>query len=129
MSGHQTIRELAGEAIRDTTDLAQKEIALFRLEMSEQIRAASFGLSLIVAAAVFAIAAVILLTQALVGWLATVLGSTALAALIVGGVMAIVALALALLGRRAVAGFSLTPRRTARSLQRDAEVLSERVTG
>ncbi|NIX76142.1 phage holin family protein [Microvirga terricola] len=127
--GHQTIRELAGEALRDTSDLAQKELALFLLEVSEQVRAASFGVALIIAAAVFAIGAIVLWTQALVDWLATVLGSAPLAALVVGGVMALIATALALYGRRVMAGFSLAPRRTMRSLQRDAAVLSERVTG
>ena len=46
------------------------------------------GLAMVVVAAIFAIAAVMLLTESLVEWLATVVNSEALAALIVGGVMA-----------------------------------------
>jgi F0F1-type ATP synthase membrane subunit c/vacuolar-type H+-ATPase subunit K len=64
-----------------------------------------------------------------VKWLATVVGSEALAALIVGGVLAVVAIGLGLYGRSAMSSSALTPQRTVRSIKRDAEVLSERVTG
>jgi hypothetical protein len=83
----------------------------------------------VVMAAVFAIAAIMLFTESLVEWLARVLNSEALAALIVGGVMALIAIGLGLYGRHAMSASALTPQRTMRSLKRDAEVLSERVTG
>ncbi|MBF9234473.1 phage holin family protein [Microvirga alba] len=131
MSGHgsQTIQELAGEALRDTTLLAQKEFALFRTEMSQNIRQIFIGITLVVAAAAFAIAAIMLFTQALVDWLAVIVGSRALAALIVGGAMALIAIGLGLGARYAMSTSSLAPQRTTRSLKRDAEILSERVTG
>jgi hypothetical protein len=84
------------------------------------------GLAMVVVAAIFAIAAVMLLTESLVEWLATVVNSEALAALIVGGVLALIAIGLGLWGRSAMTSSSLMPQRTMRSLQRDAEVLSER---
>jgi len=127
-NGQQTIQGLVGEALRESTDLAQKEFTLFRTEISHNIRTLFIGLAMIVAAAVFAIAAVMLLTESLVKWLATVLNSEALAALIVGGVMAAIAIGLGLYGRSAMSASTLTPQRTMRSLQRDAEVLSERGT-
>jgi hypothetical protein len=77
---------------------------------------------------VSAIAAVMLFTESLVEWLARVLESEALAALIVGGVMAAIAIGLGLYGRSAITRFSLTPQRTVRSIKRDTEVLSERVS-
>jgi hypothetical protein len=46
--------------------------------------------------------------------------------LIVGGVLALIAIGLGLWGRSAMTSSSLMPQRTMRSLQRDAEVLSER---
>ncbi|WP_457090719.1 phage holin family protein [Microvirga sp. P5_D2] len=125
-NGQQTIQGLVGEALRESTDLAQKEFTLFRTEISQNIRTLFIGLAMMVAAAVFAIAAVMLLTESLVKWLATVLNSEALAALIVGGVMAIIAIGLGLYGRNAMSASTLTPQRTMRSLKRDAEVLSER---
>lgn len=128
-SGNQTIQSLVGEALRESTDLAQKEFALFRNEMTQNVRTIFIGLAMVVAAAIFAIAAIMLFTDALVNWLATVVHSEALAALIVGGIMAVIAIGLGLYGRHAMSASSLAPQRTVRSLKRDAEVLSERVTG
>jgi F0F1-type ATP synthase membrane subunit c/vacuolar-type H+-ATPase subunit K len=125
-NGQQTIQGLVGEALRESTDLAQKEFTLFRTEISQNIRTLFIGLAMVVVAAIFAIAAVMLLTESLVEWLASVLESEALAALIVGGVMAAIAIGLGLYGRSAMTASSLTPQRTMRSLKRDAEVLSER---
>jgi uncharacterized membrane protein YqjE len=125
-NGNQTIQGLVGEALRESTDLAQKEFTLFRTEVSQNIRTLFMGLAMVVVAAIFAIAAVMLLTESLVEWLATVVNSEALAALIVGGVLALIAIGLGLWGRSAMTSSTLMPQRTMRSLQRDAEVLSER---
>jgi uncharacterized membrane protein len=125
-AGHQTIQSLVAETIRESGDLAQKELALLRTEVSQNLRTLFMGLAMIVVAAIFAIAAIGVLTGALVTWLGGVLGSTALAALIVGGAMAIIAIALGLYGKHAMSASSLTPQRTVRSIKRDAEVLSER---
>jgi hypothetical protein len=126
---NQTIQGLVAEALRESTDLAQKEFALFRTEVSQNVRTMFIGLAMVVGAAIFAIAAIMLFTEALVKWLATVVGSEALAALIVGGVLAVIAIGLGLYGRSAMSSSTLTPQRTVRSIKRDAEVLSERVTG
>ena len=123
---NQTIQGLVGEALRESTDLAQKELTLFRTEISQNIRTLFLGLAMVVVAAIFAIAALMLLTESLVEWLATVVNSEALAALIVGGVMALIALGLGLWGRSTMTSSSLAPERTMRSLKRDVEVLSER---
>ncbi len=123
------IHNLVGDALRESTDLARKEFALFRTEMAANVRSLFLGIAMLVGAAVFAVAAVIWLTQALVEWLGAVLESEALAALIVGGVLALIAVGLGLYGRSAMSSASLTPERTVRSVRRDGEVLSERVSG
>ena len=130
MADHQgqSIHSLIGEALRETSDLARKELTLFKAELSENVRTLLMGLAMVAAAAVFAIAAIILFTEALVKWLATVVNSEALAALIVGGVLAAIAIGLGLWGKKAFSSFSLTPERTVRSLQRDTRVISERVS-
>ena len=125
----ENIPKLVGEALHEANDLARKEFALFRTEMSDNVRTIAMGLVMVIAAAVFAILALIWLTQALVDWLATMVGSHALAALIVGGVLALIAIGLGLYGRSAMAKTSLAPTRTAQSLQRDKEVLTERASG
>jgi len=128
-TSNNTIHTLFGEALRESSELAQKEFALFRTEMSQNVRMMFIGLAMVVVAAIFAIAAIMLFTESLVEWLATKVGSEALAALIVGGVMAVIAIGLGLYGRSAMSSFSLLPQRTARSVKRDTQVLSERVSG
>jgi uncharacterized membrane protein YqjE len=125
----QSLQGLVAEAVRESTSLAQKEFALFRTEVSENLKAMLMGMAMLVMAAIFAIAAIMLFTEALVKWLATVVGSEALAALIVGGGLVIIAVALGLWGRSAISAASLAPTRTLHSLQRDSQVLSERVSG
>lgn len=125
----QSINNLVGEALRDATDLARKELALFKAELSNNISTLLMGIAMIAGAAVFAIAALILFTAALVSWLATVVDSEALANLIVGAVMAAVAVGLALYGRSVISSASLAPTRSVQSIQRDTRVLSESVAG
>jgi uncharacterized membrane protein YqjE len=125
----ENIPKLVGEALHESADLARKELALFRIEMSENVRTIAMGLVMVIAAAVFAILSLIWLTQALVDWLATMVGSHALAALIVGGVIAMIAIGLGLYGRSAMAKTSLAPTHTVQSLQRDKKVLTERASG
>ena len=123
----ENIPRLVGEALHKSADLTQKELALFRTEMSDNVRTIATGLVTVIAAAVFAILSLIWLTQALVDWLATTLGSHALAALIVGGVLAVIVIGLGLYGRSAMVKTSLVPRRAIESLERDAGVLTESV--
>ncbi|HSH78738.1 MAG TPA: phage holin family protein [Herpetosiphonaceae bacterium] len=127
-SDPQTMPALLSDALRESSDLARKEMALFKTEMTDNIRSLVSGLVMIIAAAVFAVAALIFLLQALVEWLATVVHSEALAALIVGVVMAAITVGLGLYGRSTMASASLAPTRTAQSVRRDAEVISERVS-
>jgi hypothetical protein len=127
--GNGSIQGLLAEALRETTDLARKEIALFRTEMSTNLRTLFLGLGMVVGAAVFAVVALLVLVDALVKWLATIVHSEALAALIVGGVFLVVAVGLALAGSRAMSLSTLTPTRTTRQVRQDARVLSERVSG
>ena len=123
----QSINTLLGEALRDTQDLARKELALFKAELSDNVSTLLMGVGMIAAGGVFAIAAIILFTAALVAWLATIVGSEALANLIVGAVMAAIAVGLVLYGRSTMSSASLAPQRSVRSIQRDTQVLSEKV--
>ena len=125
----QTIHALLGEALRESTDLARKELALFKTEMADNIRTLVMAVAMIAGAAVVALVALIFLLQALVDWLATVVGSDALAALIVGAVMAAIAVGLGLYGRSTMSSTTLAPTRTVESVRRDAEVISERAAG
>ncbi|WP_349370444.1 phage holin family protein [Salinarimonas sp.] len=121
-----SIQSLVAEALREATDLARKEVALFRSEMSHNVKLLVAGIVALMASSVFAIATLILLTDAFVDWLAVVVGSDALASLIVAGVMLVITLALILYGRSKLSSATLEPTHTIRSVERDADVVSHR---
>ena len=127
--GARTVPKLAGDALRETQELVSKEIALLRTEMIEGLNHLTFALSLFMAAGVLALTALVVWIFALVKALAVVLGSDALAALVVGGVFALVAIALALIGRSKASLAGLESTRTERQLRRDAAIMTERVEG
>jgi hypothetical protein len=125
----QGIQNLIGDALRESSDLARKELTLFKAELAQNVTTILIGVAMMAAAGIFAIAALILFTEALVKWLATVVGSEALSALIVGGIMAAVAVGLVLYGRSTMSAASLAPTRSIKSVQRDTQVLSAKVAG
>lgn len=96
--------------------------------MSQNIKALVIGIVLLMAAAVFAVVTLLLLTEALVDWISALVGSEALGALIVGLVFGAVTVALGLWGRSKLASASLEPKHTVRQVKRDSEVLTERVS-
>ena len=125
----KSIPNLIADALRNAQDLLSKEIALFRAEVGDGVRILGLGLALIGMAALFLVSGLMVLIGALVKWLAVVLGSEALAALIVGGAFASVALTLVLWGRSKMALKNLEPKRTERELRRDFAAIEERVHG
>jgi len=127
-NGGQSIHTLFGEALRETTDLARKELALFRTEMSENLRTIVLAIILLMGAMVFAIGTLILLTEALVDWVSALVGSEALGALIVAAITAAVAIGLGLYAKSKLSTTTLAPTRTVRNVQRDAEIVTERVS-
>lgn len=130
MADHQgpTINTLLSDALRDSSELARKELALFKAEMAQNVRNLAMGLAMFVVAAVFGIITLSLLVESLVEWLAVKLDSEALAAFIVAVVMGAAAVGFALWGRSRMSASTLAPDRTIRNVQRDVEVLSERVS-
>jgi nucleoside permease NupC len=127
-AGANSIQSLIGDALRETNELARKEIALFRTEMASNVRSLFIGLACFVGAAVFAVVALLVLVDALVKWLATIVGSEWLSALIVGGVLLVLAVGMALWGRSTMSLSTLAPTRTTRQVRQDARALSERVS-
>ena len=94
--------------------------------MADNVRGLVIGIAMLLAAAVFGMATLVLLTNAFVEWLATVVNSEALAALITAGITGAIAIGLVLFARSKFSG--LSPSHTVRSIQRDADLLSERVS-
>lgn len=123
-----SLQELVGDAIRDAADLAGKEFALFRAEMADNVTGLAKGAVMFGIAAVFAVASLIWLTQALVYGINVFIQSEWISALIVGGLLALIAGVLVMMGKSRLSGSSLVPNRSVQSLKRDGEVLSERLS-
>ena len=125
--GLRSIPTLVGDAVRELRDLVGSEITLFRTELAQGVHRISLGLSLLLVAAVFAIAGLFTLLLALVKGIAVLVQSDALAALIVGGVFLLLAIGLGLFGRSKTSLSTLEPTRTGRQVKQDAQVLTERM--
>lgn len=124
--GPRALYQLIADALREASELASREFALFRAELSENIRRLIAGIVMLMAAAIFGVATIVLLTAALVEWIAVLVGSSALAALIVAGVTLALAIVFALIARSRLSLTTLDPRRTRESVSRDGDVFSNR---
>ena len=123
----RSIPTLVGDTVREMRDLVGNEITLFRTELAQGVHRISLGISLMIAAAVLAIAGLFTLLLALVKGIAVLVQSDALAALIVGGVFAVLALALGFWGRSQTSLSGLEPTRTGRQVRQDAHIITERM--
>jgi low temperature requirement protein LtrA len=123
-----SLQSLVADAIRDGADLLRQELGLFKAEMAENVGAIGKGVAFFAVAAIFAIASLIWLTQALVYGLAIFVAQW-IAALIVGVLLLVVGGILVILGKSRLSAAQLAPARTIKTLKQDGEVLTERVSG
>lgn len=123
------VHQLAADALREASTLASQEFELFRKEMSHNMKLLVSGIFALVVAAVFAIGTLILLTDALVDWVALLVGSEVFASLIVAGVTLLLTIISLLIARSRLSAASLEPRRTIKSIERDGEVVAQRMKG
>ena len=121
----RSLKELFGDLTQSVTTLFRKEIELARAETSEKMSQAGVAAGAIAGGGVLALAALIVLLQALVIALSELGVAPALAALIVGGVVAIIAFALIYKGVNDLKASNLTPTRTVEALRRDAHMVKE----
>jgi Putative Actinobacterial Holin-X, holin superfamily III len=125
MKDERSAPALVGDLIAHVGDLFRKELQLFRAEMNEKSSQAMVALGSIAAGLVVAIVALNVLAAALVVAIEAAGIPGGWAALIVGGVLAIIAFALARGGLAGLKGTNLAPGRTTQSVQRDAEMAKE----
>jgi hypothetical protein len=121
----RSLKDLIGDLTNSVSTLFRKEIELARAETSEKVNQAAVAAGSIAAGGILALAALIVLLQALVIALTELGLAPALSALIVGGVVAGVAFALIYKGTTDLKAGSLAPNRTVDSLRRDAEMVKE----
>ena len=121
----RSLKELFADLTHSVTTLFRKEIELARAETSEKLSQAGVAAGSIAAGGILGLAALIVLLQALVIALTELGLAPALSALIVGGVVAIIAFALLYKGMNDLKASSLAPTRTVEALRRDAHMIKE----
>lgn len=133
----RSLPELIKDLTNDVTTLFRKEVQLAKTEATEKAGKALVGIEMILGGAVLGLAALgVLLTAAVAGVAALFVRmgmhettATGLAAVIVGGVVAIFAYILVKKGLSSLKGENLSLDRTVHSLQSDANVLKEKTNG
>lgn len=129
------LSELVSGLVADLTGLLRKEIDLAKTEASEKFTQALSGIEVLIVGVVLAIGAVGVLLSALVGGLSSFLvgqgmtqpNANALAALIVGLIIALIAWAMVSRGLSALRGSNLKLDRTTTSLRRDVDAVKEKI--
>lgn len=118
---------LLSDLVGQVTELFRKEIELLRAEIGEKINNTTAALGFILVGAVLALTALNVLAAALVRALESAGLDFGWAALIVGGLLLIVAFILAKKGMGNLKASELAPRRTARAVSRDAAMAKEKI--
>ena len=118
---------LLGDLINHATELFRKEVMLARAEVSEKINQVTSAAVMMGGAAVLGLVGLISLAGAAVIGLIALGLNPGWAVLIVGAVLAVIALIMAMSGKKKLNARNLTPHRTVDSLSKDARVAKERM--
>lgn len=118
---------LLGDLINHATELFRKEVMLARAEVSEKINQATAAAVMLGVAAVLGLVGLIYLAGAAVLGIIAAGLNPGWAVLIVGVVLSLIALIMAMSGKKKLNARNLTPHRTVDSLSKDARVAKERV--
>jgi hypothetical protein len=123
----RSLKDLLVDLSNSITTLFRKEIQLARAETSEKVTQIGVALGSIAGGAILAVAALIVLLQALVIGIAEAGVPAGWASLIVGVIVAVIAYVLIHKGTSDLKASNLAPSRTVDSLKRDAQVAKEQV--
>jgi uncharacterized membrane protein YqjE len=116
---------LLSDALSHVSSLVRNEVDLARAEVSENATKAAVAVGVLVGGVVISLAALNVLTAALVAALTEVGIPAGWSALIVGVALAAVAVVMITKGMNDLKATSLAPTRTAKNVKRDAEALKE----
>ena len=122
----RSIPQLIGDFTSDFSTLLRKESQLVRAEFSEKVHQLVRGGGEAAAGAICLLAALLVLLQALVLLLAKYM-DPALAAAIVGAVVAVIGVVLLKAGAKAMSADNLTPDKSLRQVGKDAQLAKEQV--
>ena len=123
----RTIVNVFADVIGDAVHLFQTEIRIIRAEINEKIGRLANGGTMVAAGAIAAIAAVFLLLQAIVRWLAVAGLPDEWGYLLVGIVVAAIAAGLLMAGINRIKSTNLMPDRTLDQLKADFATVKEHV--
>jgi Putative Actinobacterial Holin-X, holin superfamily III len=123
----RSLKDLLGDLSGNITTLFRKEIQLARAETSEKISQVGYAIGSIAGGAILALAALIVLLQALVIGLTAAGIPAGWSSLIVGVVVAAIAYGLIHKGTSDLKAGNLAPNRTMDSIKRDAHVAKEQM--
>lgn len=118
---------LIGDLIGHVTELFRKELMLARAELNEKTSQVTSAGGILAGALVFGIVGLIFLAGTLTLALIAAGLSPVWAALIVGGVLTLLAVIMAMSGKSKLKPANLAPNRTVHSVQQDAKMAKERV--
>lgn len=122
--GERPLGTLLRDLTHDVSDLVRQEMALARAETTEKVSQAGTAIAAIAVGAVFGLAALIIVLQAVVIALAEVMEPW-LASAIVGLAVAGLAWFMIKKGQNDLKATSLMPQRTARNVRQDAQVVAD----
>ena len=123
----RSLKDLLADLSNSITTLFRKEIQLARAETSEKVTQVGVALGSIAGGAILALAALIVLLQALVIGITAAGVPAGWASLIVGAIVAVIAYVLIHKGTSDLKASNLAPSRTVDSFKRDAQVAKEQV--
>jgi hypothetical protein len=134
INDHRSLPELLRDLSNDVTMLFRKEVQLAKAEAGEKANKVLSGMEFLLAGGVLALGALGVLLAAAVSILAALfvnmgmgeLTASSLAALIVGGIVGIIAWSLISRGMKQLRAQDLALDRTAHSLARDADIIKEK---
>jgi len=128
---NRSLGNLISELAQDTTTLVQQEVALAKAEMSEKASQVGRGISTLAIGGVILLAGLLALIDFAIYGLAELLPpdlSPWLGALIVGAILSVIGYVMLQNGRKKIKATTLTPERTATSLQRDKDMVKEQIS-
>ena len=124
----RSIGELLRDRASDSASLVQQDFALARAEAEAKLHQMIMASIELLVGALVAFAALIILLDAVVYCLSEAGLQRWLAALIVGGVVAVIGFVLVRKGQKDLAAMRLAPERTAANLRKDLDLGKEQVS-
>lgn len=122
---HIPISALLAGTVEAFTGLVKNEVDLARAEVTESAKTVAIAVGMIAAAMVIAFVALNVLTGALVSLLVEAGLHPGWAAVVIGGLYALIAGVLVAMATAKLRAVNLAPKRTAKNLQRDAKAVME----